>query len=64
MDKKNQYIAPKLTVVSFTLEHGYAASGLRLFQDHVLFEQDYDPSYNTQAQEKWEAVDNHFGSSW
>ena len=68
METKKEYIAPTLTVVSFKVEHGYAASGLglslRLFQDQILFDQDFNPSYNTQAQEMWEEEDDYFGYGW
>ena len=38
-----------LFVVSFKMEQGYAMSSLRLFQDLILFGDNYDADYNTQA---------------
>ena len=65
MNTKKEYIAPTLTVVSFKMEQGYAMSSVRLFQDLILFGDDYDDDYyNTQAQEIWEEDDNYFGSGW
>ena len=46
------------------MEQGYAMSSVRLFQDLILFGDDYDADYNTQAQEIWEEDDNYFGSGW
>lgn len=66
MDTKKEYIAPKLTVVSFKMEQGYAVSDVRLFQDYILFNEDYDAKYNTQSQEIWLPTndDEYFGSVW
>ena len=64
MDTKKEYIAPKLTVVSFKMEQGYAVSGVRLFQDQILLIDDYDEKYNMHAQEKWESGGNYFGETW
>lgn len=64
METKKEYIAPTLTVVTFKTEHGYALSGLRMFQDQMLFEQDYDARYNSQAQENWSEDNSYFGSGW
>lgn len=64
MDTKKEYIAPNLTVVSFKMEQGYAVSDVRLFQDFILFNEDYDDKYNTQSQEIWESGGNYFGETW
>lgn len=66
MDTKKEYIAPKLTVVSFKMEQGYAASSLRLFQDQTRFEMDLnDPYYSDQSrQEIWTESSNYFGNDW
>ena len=70
METKKEYIAPTLTVVSFKMEQGYAASGLlnglRLFQDQMLFNEDYLPGYNAQAQEYWseEGTDDSYFGTW
>jgi len=64
MNTKKEYIAPTLTAVTFKAEQGYASSGFRLFQDLMFFEQDYDPDYNTQAQENWHDDGGAFGSGW
>lgn len=53
METKKQYTAPKLTVVTFKTERGYASSGG--FQTNILslFCLDEEPNYNTQYQEEW-----------
>ncbi len=69
METKKEYIAPTLTVVSFKMEHGYAASGLtnnlRLFLDQFEIDGNLAPGYNSYAQQKWEDEgDGYFGSGW
>lgn len=51
-------LALTLTVVSFKMEQGYIGSGLRMFQDQLLFEEDYNSSYNQNAQENWHQVNS------
>lgn len=65
MNTKKEYVAPTLTVVTFKVEQGFAASTeFRLFQDFQLFYEDYDDDYNNQAQENWTEQDNYFGNGW
>lgn len=66
MNTKKEYVAPTLTVVTFKVEQGFAASTeFRLFQDFQLFNEDYNNYYNNQAQENWEEPDNnYFGTIW
>ena len=62
---KKQYIAPMLTVVSFKVENGYAASGfatLNLFHEEIL--DDPYSGYNSSNQENWcESEQNFFGNT-
>ena len=44
--------------MSFKMEQGYIGSGLRMFQDQLLFEEDYNSSYNQNAQENWHQVNS------
>ena len=61
---KKQYTAPRLTVVTFKAEQGYAASGER-GSFSMLFEFDNDPYTATSTQESWCYDDqNTFGTSW
>ena len=63
MSQKKQYIAPELTVVSFKMEKGYAASGEEPFIQRLLFGGSAD-GYNSQGQEEWSTDNSTFGSSW
>ena len=60
MNTKKEYIAPTLTVVTFKVEQGFAASSVFHFQ---LFNEDNSDNYNSQAQENWHESSN-FGTDW
>lgn len=47
--QKQQYQAPQLTVVSFRIERGFAASGTPLESMMLLFDSEHD----AQQQESW-----------
>ena len=64
MNTKKEYIAPTLTVVSFKMEQGYAASGLRLFQDDERFHQDFDLGFSNQSQEIWTEDNSSYFGTW
>lgn len=49
MKNKKEYMTPRLTVVAFAAEHGYAGSGSPLFG----FFQIFDGSDEQQTQESW-----------
>ena len=59
MKDKKEYIAPRLTVVTFKMERGYATSSLRISQ--IFLSENADMMSN---QESWETNDNAFGDSW
>ena len=59
MKDKKEYIAPVLTVVTFKMECGFAASSFII--SRIFLEEEADMTNN---QESWETNDNAFGDSW
>ena len=59
MKDKTEYIAPVLTVVTFKMERGFAASSFII--SHIFLEEGADMMNN---QESWKTNDNAFGDSW
>ena len=59
MKDKKEYIAPVLTVDTFKMERGFAASSFSIC--HIFLGEDADMTNN---QESWETNDNAFGDSW
>lgn len=66
MKNKKQYIAPAVTMVSFTMERGFLFSDPTNRQfDFIQSEmgQDYNSNYDDQCQQTWSSG-NNLGESW
>lgn len=59
MKDKKEYTAPELTVVTFKMERGFAASSFSI--SHIFLGEEAEMMSN---QESWETNDNAFGNSW
>lgn len=63
MKDHKDYIAPELTVVSFSSEQGFAVSGGPQGSSFVdLFTLQDEQDYNSQAQQNWREGGNLFDS--
>lgn len=60
METKKQYTAPELTVVTFKVEQGYAASDP--LQSLRIFSEAFAPGLNS-TQETWTSEENLFGET-